>query len=196
MKLLVRWPDKSQGGTVSNEIVQHHDWLSTVLAMTGDPDIVEKSKKGHRAIGWTYKDHIDGFNLLPYPTGQEKKSPRNMFVCLSDGRCARPVLRQFEGGFMEQRCTNTMQGWAEPFTRLRLPKFFNLRTGPYERADITSTTYYQWSIRRAYIPYGARTAMDILAATFKDFPPVQHPNCFTTDEALKMLTDAAGGAKH
>ena len=72
--LLVRWPGKIKPGSVANGIVQHHDWLPTFLAMAGDPDVVDKLKKGYQAIGRTYKNHIDGFNLLPYLTGEAKKA--------------------------------------------------------------------------------------------------------------------------
>ena len=68
-------------------------------------------------------------------------------------------------------------------------------TDPYERADETSNTYYDWFIYHVYILYGVYAVADKWAATFKDFPPVQHPNSFTIDEALKMLSEA-GAAKH
>jgi arylsulfatase len=95
---------------------------------------------------------------------------------------------------MEQRCHGTMQVWAEPFTRLRLPKLFNLRTDPYERADTTSNTYYNWFLYHAYM-LCSWAVMDKWAATFKEFPPVQRPNSFTIDEALHMLTESANGGK-
>ena len=143
--LLVRWPGKIAAGSVANGIVQHHDWLPTFLAMAGDPDVVEKLKKGYKAIGRTYKNHIDGFNLLPYLTGKSKESPRNFFFYISDdGDVLAMRYDNWKIVFMEQRCRGTMQVWAEPFTRLRLPKLFNLRTDPYEFADITSNTYYDW----------------------------------------------------
>jgi arylsulfatase len=72
----VRWPGKIQPGTVSNEIVSHMDWLPTFLAMAGEPDIKEKLLQGHQAGNKTFKVHLDGYNLLPYLTGQEAKSPR------------------------------------------------------------------------------------------------------------------------
>jgi arylsulfatase len=195
--MLVRWPGKIKAGAVSREIVQHHDWLPTFLAMAGDPDVVEKLKKGHQAIGRTYKNHIDGYNLLSYLTGQEKESPRKMFVYLSDdGDVLGVRYDNWKVVFMEQRCHGTMQVWAEPFTRLRLPKLFNLRTDPYERADTTSNTYYNWFLYHAYILYGAWGIMDQWAATFKEFPPVQKPNSFTIDEALRMMSEAAGGGGH
>ena len=134
--MLVRWPGKIQPGQISNEIVQHHDWLPTFLAMAGDPDVVEKLKAGYQAIGRTYKNHIDGYNLLPYLTGEVKESPRKLFMYLSDdGDVLALRYDNWKIVFMEQRCHGTLQVWAEPFTRLRVPKLFNLRTDPYERAD-------------------------------------------------------------
>ena len=140
--LLVRWPGQIEAGSVANGIVQHHDWLPTFLAMAGDPDVVDKLKKGYQAIGRTYKNHIDGFNLLPYLTGEAKESPRNFFFYFSDdGDVLGIRFDNWKIVFMEQRTRGTMAVWAEPFTPLRLPKIFNLRTDPYEFADITSNTY-------------------------------------------------------
>ncbi|MGJ0507700.1 MAG: arylsulfatase, partial [Methylocystis sp.] len=78
-------------------------------------------------------------------------------------------------------------------TRLRVPKFFNLRTDPYERADRTSNTYYDWLIDHVPILYGAQAIMAEWAATFKDFPPIQKPNTFTIDEALAKMHETAAG---
>ena len=122
--------------------------------MAGEPDIVEKLKKGHKADGKTFKIHIDGYNLLPYLTGKEKKSPRKVFIYFSDdGDVVALRYDNWKVVFMEQRCQGTLRVWAEPFTPLRVPKLFNLRTDPYERADITSNTYYDWFLHHAYIIY-------------------------------------------
>ena len=95
---LIRWPGQDQAGVVSNEIVQHHDWLPTFLAAAGEPDIVEKLKKGHTAGGKTFKVHIDGYNLLPYLTGQEDKSPApGVLLLLRRRRRSGPAVRQLEG---------------------------------------------------------------------------------------------------
>ena len=195
--MLVRWPGKIKAGTVSNEIVQHHDWLPTFLAMAGEPDVTEKLKRGHKANGKTFKNHIDGVNLLPYLTGDEKKSPRNFFFYFSDdGDVLGMRFDNFKVVFMEQRCPGTMQVWGEPFTRLRMPKIFNLRTDPYERADITSNTYYDWFLHNAYFIYVAQTAAAKFAATFKEFPPAQRAASFTVDDALKAIETAVSGAGH
>jgi arylsulfatase A-like enzyme len=192
--MVVRWPGKIKPGQISNEIVQHHDWFPTFLAMAGDPDVVEKLKSGYKAIGRTYKNHIDGYNLVPYLTGEAKESPRKFFMYLSDdGDVLGLRYDNWKMAFMEQRCHGTLQVWAEPFTRLRIPKIFNLRTDPYERADQTSNTYWEWYIHHVYLLYGAQAAGAKWAATFKDFPPVQKPNTFTLDDALRMMHETASG---
>ena len=107
--MVVRWPGKIPAGVVSNEIVQHHDWLPTFLAMAGEPDIVEKLKKGHQAAGKTFKVHIDGYNLLPYLTGQEKKSPRPGFIYFDDdGDLVALRFDNWKIVFMEQRVRGTL----------------------------------------------------------------------------------------
>jgi arylsulfatase A-like enzyme len=195
--LLVRWPGKIKAGSISNGIVQHHDWLPTFLAMAGDTEVMEKLKKGYKAIGRTYKNHIDGFNLLPYLTGEVTESPRNIYFYFSDdGDVLGIRFDNWKIVFMEQRCKGTMQVWAEPFIRLRLPKIFNLRTDPYEFADITSNTYWDWIIHNAYFISLAQAAAGMFAETFKEFPVIQKPNTFTIDDAMGKMSEAAGAASH
>jgi arylsulfatase A-like enzyme len=195
--LLLRWPNKIKPGSISNEIVQHHDWLPTFLAMAGEPDVKEKLLKGHQADGQTFRNHIDGFNLVPYLTGEQKKSPRQLFIYFSDdGDVLALRYDNWKAVFMEQRCPGTMRVWAEPFTTLRIPKFFNLRTDPYERADTTSNTYYDWFLYHAYILYAATTIAGEFAKTFKDFPPRQKAASFTIDDALQKMSEAAAGGSN
>ena len=195
--MVVRWPGKIPAGVVSNEIVQHHDWLPTFLAMAGDPDVVEKLKKGHQAAGKTFKVHIDGYNLLPYLTGQEKKSPRQGFMYFDDdGDLVALRFDNWKIVFMEQRARGTLGLWAEPFVPLRVPKLFNLRTDPFERADITSNTYYDWFIDHIPQVLAAQAIVVAFLETFKEFPPRQKAASFTVDQALAKMSDAAGGGRH
>jgi hypothetical protein len=134
---------------------------------------------------------------LPYLTGEVKESPRNFFFYFSDdGDVLGMRLDNWKIVFMEQRCPGTLQVWAEPFTRLRVPKVFNLRTDPYEYADITSNTYYDWFLYHAYFLMIAQTAAGKFAETFKEFPAVQKPNTFTIDDAMAKMSEAASGAGH
>jgi arylsulfatase A-like enzyme len=194
--MVVRWPGKIPAGVVSNEIVQHHDWLPTFLAMAGEPDIVEKLKKGHQAAGKTFKVHIDGYNLLPYLTGEAKKSPRQGFIYFDDdGDLVAMRFDNWKIVFMEQRCIGTLQVWAEPFVPLRVPKLFNLRTDPFERADTTSNTYYEWLIDHIPQVLAAQAIVVPFVQTFKEFPPRQKAASFTVDQALAKMSEAAS-ARH
>jgi arylsulfatase len=195
--LLLRWPGHIQAGAVSNEIVQHHDWLPTFLAAAGEPDVKEKLLKGHQAAGKTFKVHIDGYNLLPYLTGKEKKSPRQGFVYFDDdGNLVAVRFDNWKVVFMEQRCEGTLRLWAEPFVTLRLPKIYNLRTDPFERADITSNTYYDWFIDHDYVALAAQVIVIPFLETFKQFPPRQKAASFTIDQALDKMATVASGAGH
>jgi arylsulfatase A-like enzyme len=193
--MLVRWPGNIPAGVVSSEIVQHHDWLPTFLAMAGEPDIVEKLEKGHQAAGKKFKVHIDGYNLLPYLTGKERQSPRKGFIYFDDdGNLVALRYDNWKCVFMEQRAQGTLRVWAEPFTPLRVPKLYNLRTDPFERADITSNTYYDWFLHRDYIIFAAQAIATEFVETFKAFPPRQKAASFTIDQALEKMATAGGGA--
>ena len=192
---LVRWPGKIPAGVISNEIIQHHDWLPTFLALAGDPNIVEKLKKGHKAGDKTFKNHIDGYNLLPYLTGKEKKSPRKGFVYFSDdGDVVGVRFDNWKFVFMEQRTEGTLRVWMDPFIKLRTPKMYNLRTDPYERADITSNTYFDWFMSKGYLMFAATGIVGRFLETFKEFPPRQKAAAFNLDEVMrKMSEDPANG---
>jgi arylsulfatase A-like enzyme len=185
---MIRWPGKIPAGVVSNEIIQHHDWLPTFLAAAGDPDIVEKLKKGHKVGDTTFKVHIDGYNLLPYLTGEEKESPRKGYFYFSDdGDLMAVRFFNWKVVFMEQRCEGTLRIWAEPFTALRVPKVFNLRTDPFERADITSNTFYDWQLYHDFLIGGAQALASEFLQTFVDFPPAQRAASFSIDQAMEKL---------
>jgi arylsulfatase A-like enzyme len=191
---LVRWPGKIPAGTISNEIIQHHDWLPTFVALAGDPDINEKLKKGYKAGDKTFKVHIDGFNMLPYLTGKQKESPRQGLVYFDDdGNLVAVRFKNWKAVFMEQRCNGTLEIWSNPFTPLRTPKLFNLRTDPFERADITSNTYWDWYLSKAYMIMAAQALVTPFLATFKDFPPRQKAASFTLDRALEAMAAAGNG---
>jgi arylsulfatase A-like enzyme len=187
---LMRWPGKIAPGTVSNEIVSHLDMLPTILAAAGVPDVKERLLRGHQAAGKTFKVHLDGFNVLPHLTGKEPKSPRKGYFYFSDdGDLTALRFDNWKMVFAEQRATGTLRVWAEPFTFLRVPKLFNLRTDPYERADITSNTYYDWFLDHAYMIYAGQTLVADFLASFKEFPPRAKPQSFTIDQILDKMLD-------
>lgn len=190
---MVRWPGKIKPGSVSNEIVSHLDWMPTLLAAAGDADITNKLLAGFKAGSTTYKVHLDGYNLLPCLTGEEKKCPRKAFMYFSDdGDLTGLRYDNFKFVFMEQRARGTLQVWAEPFTALRVPKIFNLRLDPYERASDTSNTYFDWLLDHAFMLVPAQRAVAQYMATFKDYPPRQKAASFTVGDALKKLQAPSG----
>jgi arylsulfatase A-like enzyme len=192
---MVRWPGRIKPGSVSNEIVSHMDWLPTLLAIAGDPDIHEKLKKGYQAGEKTFKVHLDGYNVLPYLTGQQPNSARKEFFYFSDdGDLTGLRYDNWKLVFMEQRATGTLRIWAEPFVPLRVPKLYNLRTDPYERADITSNTYYDWFLDHVYLLMPAQTAVGEFLGTFKEFPPRQKAASFTVDQVMEKLTEGVTSA--
>ena len=193
--MVVRWPGKIEAGVVSNDVVHHHDWLPTFLAVAGDPEVSNKLLKGHKIGDMTYKVHIDGFNLLPYLTGKETKSPRDGFFYFSDdGDLVALRFDNWKIVFQEQRCPGTLRVWAEPFTNLRVPKLFNLRTDPYERADITSNTYWDWYLSKAYMIMAAQALVGKFLATFPEYPPRQKAASFGIDQIMAKME--AGLADH
>ena len=138
-----------------------------------------------------FRVHIDGYNLLPYLTGSEKKSPREGFIYFDDdGNLVALRFHNWKAVFMEQRKQGTLAIWAEPFVPLRLPKLFNLRTDPYERADITSNTYYDWLLDNDFILLAAQTIVTSFLETFKEYPPRQKAASFTIDQALEKMAAA------
>ena len=187
---MIRWPGRIPAGVVSNEIVQHHDWLPTLVSAAGEADIVEKLKQGHTIDNRTYHVHIDGWDLLPYLTGEVDRSPRRGLIYFSDDCDVLGIrIENWKVVFMEQRCQGTLQIWFEPFTALRAPKIFNLRTDPYERADITSNTYWDWFLDHDYIAFMANAVVLQFLETFKEFPPRQKPASFTITDAVDKLND-------
>jgi arylsulfatase len=190
---MIRWPKHIKPGTISNEMFSGLDWCPTLLAAAGDPEVKAKLLKGHEAAGKTFKVHLDGFNQLPYLTGQQPQSARKYFFYFNDdGDLVALRYENWKIVFMEQRAKGTLRVWAEPFTPLRVPKFFDLRADPYERADITSNTYYDWIIDHAFIMYGATAGTAQFLDTFKAFPPSQRAATFTIDQAIEKLKQRLG----
>jgi len=193
---MVRFPGRIPAGSVSNEIISHQDWFPTILAAAGEPDIAEKLKKGHKIGKRTFKVHLDGYNLVPHLTGKDAKSPRKGFIYFTDdGDVAALRYDNWKMLFMEQRVEGTLKIWQEPFVKLRTPYIFNLRMDPYERAQQTSNTFYDWMFRHIFLLVPAQAIVAEFLATFKEFPPRQKAASFSLDQVIeKMTTSASGGA--
>jgi len=191
---MVRWPGKIKPGSVTNEIVHHMDWMPTFLAAAGETNIKEKLKKGgFQAIGRSYKVHLDGYNILPLLTGETDKSPREeIFYFSDDGDLTALRYADWKLIFMEQKSAGTFRVWMEPFVPLRVPLIFNLRRDPYERASITSNSYFEWLIDRAYLLVPAQAYVGKFLETFKEFPPRQKAASFSLDQVMEKLKTHGG----
>ena len=169
------------------------DWLPTFLAAAGEPDVKEKLLDGHKAIGRRYKVHLDGYNFLPYLTGESDAAPRNeIFYFSDDGDLTALRYRDWKIIFMEQRAEATFQAWIEPFVPLRVPYIINLRRDPYERALITSNTYFDWMIDRAYMLVPAQAYVAEFLQTFKKYPPRQKAASFSLDQVMEQMSQGTG----
>jgi arylsulfatase len=185
---LIRWPGKIEAGSVSNEIVAHLDWLPTLAAAAGDANVKEKLLAGHKVGEKTFRVHLDGYNLLPYLTGEEDRSPRQSFFYFSDdGDLVAMRYDNWKLQFMQQRLPGTLAVWTEPFVATRAPSLFNLRTDPYERADLTSNTYWDWYLDRAFLVVPAQAIVGEFLSTFLEYPPRQKAASFTIDQAVAKL---------
>jgi arylsulfatase A-like enzyme len=191
----VRWPGKIAEGSVSNEIMHHMDWLPTFAAAAGDDSVKEKMLKSYQAIGREYHVHLDGYNFLPHLTGETDEGPRDeVFYFSDDGDLTAVRYRDWKLVFLEQRVEATLQAWSEPFVPLRLPLIFNLRRDPYERANITSNTYYDWLLDHAFMLVPAQAYVGEFLATFQEYPPRQKAASFSLDQVMEKLS-TGGGSK-
>jgi arylsulfatase len=181
---MFRWPGKIKPGQVSNE-------MPTLLAVAGDTQVKDKLLTGYKLGDMTYRVHLDGDNFVPYLTGQVAKSPRESFFYINDDQQL-TALRydNWKLLFLEQRAPGTMLIWANPFTNLRVPKIFNLRTDPYERAN----TYYDWLIDHIFLLVPAQDYVGQFLMTFKDYPQRQKSASFNVDEVLSKLKEPYAGA--
>lgn len=185
---LVRWPGHIPAGSVSNDIMSHLDWMPTLLAAVGAPDVKDKLLTSYKANGKRFKVHLDGYNFLPYLTGETQESPRESYFYFSDdGDLLALRYDNWKLHFAQQRAPGTLDIWAEPFVKTRVPFIYNLRTDPYERASITSNTYWDWLLDHAFLLVPAQSYVGQFLATFKDYPPRQKAASFTVDDALEML---------
>jgi arylsulfatase A-like enzyme len=191
---MVRWPGKIKPGSISNEIMSHLDWAPTLLAAAGMPDIKEKLLAGNKIGDMTYKVHLDGYNFLPYLTGQEATSPRvDYFYFSDDGDLMCVRYDNWKIVFAVQPVNGTFEVWQKEFEHPRVPYIYNLRTDPFERATITSNTYYDWALDHSFLAIPAQGVVGQFLATFKDYPPRQKAASFTIQQILDKMSQPRGG---
>ena len=195
---MVRWPGHIKPGTVTNQLMAHLDWMPTLASIAGEPDLVNKLKQGYTANGITYKVHLDGYNqskFLESVSGSAAnnngiKSARDTFFYSSDDGVLVAMRKgDYKYVFSEQRKEGTMGVWAEPFTTLRLQKIFNVMQDPFERADITSNTFWDWQINHVGSMYGVMDDVFAFVTTFKEFPPRSFPPSFNPANIMEQTLE-------
>ena len=183
---VMRWPGVIEPGRVINDIASLQDFIPTFAAANGEPELVEKLKKGFNIGGRAYKVHLDGYNLVPYLSGKAEASPRQGFIYWSDdGECMAVRLGRWKVVFSEQR-SEGINVWREPLSEMRIPKFFDLRADPFERGEV-SIKYYDWFMEQNYLLYAAPPILAQWLESFKEFPPRARAASFSIDRVMDAM---------
>ena len=184
---LIKWPGVIKPGSVYNDVFAHEDMLPTLMAAVGEPDIKEKLLQGYTANGKDFKVHLDGYNAMPYFKGEVESGPRKeFFYWTDDGQLSGLRYGRWKMVFMEQRA-HGFNVWQEPMVTLRVPKLFDLRGDPFERADHEAEMYNMWRFERAFLILPAVDYVAQHLATYNEFPPRQKPGSFNLDQVLQTL---------
>jgi len=185
---MVRWPGNIKAGVISNQVMSHLDWVPTLMAAVGDTNVKADLKKGKRVGRDTFKVHLDGYNFLPLLTGKQDTGPRREFFYFSDDGLLTAVrVGDWKLVFAEQRAKR-FDVWRDPFVILRIPKVFNLRRDPFERADTDSNSYnVWWDHKIASVGMLGMGAVTQFVGTLQQFPPRQRPGSFTIDQIMEAV---------
>jgi arylsulfatase A-like enzyme len=192
---LIRWPGVIKPGTIVNDVCAHEDFIPTFAAAAGEPDLVEKVRKGHTMNGKNFKVFLDGTNLLPFFKGDAKEPPRQEFLYWSDDGYLMAIrVRDWKIAFMEQNNEINPKvpvgPWQGQFTKLRMPNLYNLRADPFERST-TSIYYGDWLARRGFLLVPAQTVVARYLESFKEFPPRAKAASFTVSDAMDKIMESA-----
>jgi arylsulfatase len=192
---MVRWPGVVKPGTIINDIFHHMDWMPTLLAALGEPDLKEKLLKGHKAAGKTFKVHLDGYNQLPVLKGQRPSTRQEIWYISDDGDLCALRYNKWKITFLKQEAVGR-NVWVNNYTPLRAPELSDLRADPFEHASKPgySMGWEDWWFRRAYLFVPAQGVVAGLVKSFKEFPPRGKPASFSVGDALKMIEDAHSGS--
>ncbi|WP_269541751.1 arylsulfatase [Cerasicoccus fimbriatus] len=183
----VRWPGTFREGEWLNGIASHEDWLPTFAAAAGNTEIKQELLDGVDLNGRSYRNHIDGYNLLPYLTGEVEESPRKEFFYVNDdGAIVAMRYDAWKAVFLENR-GEKFGVWMEPWVELRVPLIFNLRRDPFEKAQHNSNTYYDWLLERAYVLVPMQGMGAKFLQSMADYPPSQTAGSFNLSKIQEQI---------
>jgi arylsulfatase A-like enzyme len=188
---LIRWPGFIQPRTEINGIFSAEDWVPTLLAAAGQPDITNKLLQGYSTGDKIFKVQLDGYDQRELLSGKGPDKRREFFYWTDDGDLAGLRYDQYKVVFMEQQA-HGLEVWMQPFMTLRAPKLFNLRSDPFERAEFEAGDYVKWFIEHAWVFVPAQSIVGQHLATFQEFPPRQRPGSFSVQQALEMMMKQKG----
>ncbi len=193
---LIRWPGVIKPGQVINDICAHEDLIPTFAAAAGEPDLVEKVKKGYQANGKKFKVHLDGYNLMPFLKGEVKESPRKEFIYWSDdGDLMAIRLGNWKVSFLEQNFKhqhgNAGRRLAGPVHQACARRTCTTCEPTRSSAARTSIYYGDWMAHRMFLIVPAQAVAAKWLETFKEFPPRQKPASFNLDDVMRKMTEPA-----
>jgi arylsulfatase A-like enzyme len=191
---VMRWPGVIAPGTEINGITSHEDFVPTLVAAAGDPDIKQKLLTGHAASGKTFNVHLDGYDQRGLLAGTAPSKREEYFYWTDDGDLAALRYDRWKLVFMEQR-SEGLDVWQDPLFVLRFPKLIDLRADPFERAQHEAGEYARWRVEHAFALVPAQAYVARHLATYQQFPPRQRPGSFSLDKVLDKLHSHAGGAR-
>ena len=189
---MIRWPGVITPGTEINEVVSHEDWVPTLVAAAGEPNVKEKLLTGYEAAGKTFKVHLDGYDQRDLLAGTGPGKRKEFFYWTDDGNLAGLRYERWKLVFLEQRA-HGLDVWQDPLVPLRFPKLFDIRADPFEIADRDAGEYDKWRVERAFALVPAQAYVAQHLATYQEFPPRQKPGTFSLDEVLAKLQEGNGG---
>ena len=188
---LVRWPGVLKPGSIHNEVMAHEDWLPTLLAAAGDPDVKQKLLKGWTVGGKTFKNHLDGYDFLPFFRGQAEKPPRREFFYFDDNANLNAIrVDDWKISFKYLDGTPRNGVLKLPF----FPVVVNLRQDPFERYYGESLMYDRWAFDKLWMCVPAQVLVGKFVESFKEYPPSQRSGSFTVDQVLEALQTGAAAA--
>ncbi|WP_260691823.1 arylsulfatase [Rhizobium leguminosarum] len=188
---MMRWPGVIKAGLEINDVTSHEDFLPTLVAAAGEPDVTEKLLTGYQASETTYKVHLDGYDLRPLLDGTGEGPRKEFFYWTDDGSLAGLRYDRWKIAFLEQRAEG-FDVWQDPPVVLRFPKLMDLRADPFERAEAESGAYELWRIEHAFALVPAQAFVAKHLQTYVEYPPRQSPGSFSLDRVLAKLQEAGG----
>ena len=190
---IIRWPGHIKAGVFCNEIVAGLDWVPTLMAAVGNPDIKKELKSGKKLGNKSYKVHLDGYNLLPFLTGEEDRCPRQEFFYFGDeGQFLGARSGRWKFAFAEQRAEG-LDVWINPFTNLRIPRLFDMRRDPFEKAQ-SSNNYDSWLSKHEFLIVPAQAVIGKFLYSFIEFPQRQKPASWNVQGVVQMMIKGGPGA--